>query len=164
MTDNQKKVYAKLDEMGISYEVQQHPPVYTIEEMDELGIGDENSAVVKNLFLRDNKGKRHFLVVLGKDKKADLKALKEKIGSTPLSFASEERLGKYLGLSKGAVSPMGIINDETQAVEVVMDRDLVGHPRLGVHPNENTATVWLDFEDLKRVIEENGNQIHYIEI
>ena len=160
----QEKVYDKLDEMGIFYEVQEHPPVYTIDEMDELGIGDEKSVVVKNLFLRDNKGKRHFLVVLGKDKKADLKSLKEKIDSKPLSFASEERLGKYLGLTKGAVSPMGIINDVDQAVEVVMDEDLVDHPRLGVHPNENTATIWLAYSDLKRIIEENGNQIHYIKI
>ncbi|MPN42790.1 Prolyl-tRNA editing protein ProX [bioreactor metagenome] len=84
------------------------------------------------------------------------------MGCTKLSFASEERLHTYLGLKKGAVTPLGILDDKDHVVEVVFDRDLVGKDRLGVHPCVNTATVWLSFTDLKMLIEENGNTIHTV--
>ncbi|MDD2482487.1 MAG: prolyl-tRNA synthetase associated domain-containing protein, partial [Lutispora sp.] len=120
-----QKVYEKLDAMSINYEVINHPAVYTIEEMDNLGI-TAKADICKNLFVRDAKGKKHYLIVLCKDKRADLSNLASQIGSTKLSFASDERLDKYLGLKKGAVSPLGIINDTNKDVEVVFDKDLVG--------------------------------------
>ncbi|MCC5466911.1 prolyl-tRNA synthetase associated domain-containing protein [Pelosinus baikalensis] len=159
--ENQQKVFEKLDELKIKYEVMNHPAVYTIEEMDELGIANLDD-VCKNLFLRDYKGKRHFIVVLDKDKQADLKKMREQLGTTALSFASEERLQKYLQLSKGAVTPFGIINDTNCAVEVVFDKDLIDKKSLGFHPNENTATVWVSFDDIKEVIQQNGNKIAYV--
>jgi len=156
-------VYALLEQKKIPYEKYVHPAVYTIEEMEKAGVS-EKGLVVKNLFLRDAKGKRHFLVTLHKDKKADLKELQTQLGCTKLSFASEERLEKYLGLKKGAVTPLGILNDEEQAVEVVFDEDLTGEPKLGVHPNDNTATVFLSFENLKALIQEHGNDITFVRI
>jgi Ala-tRNA(Pro) deacylase len=81
-----------------------------------------------------------------------------------LTFASEERLFKYLQLRKGEVTPLGIINDLDALVEVVLDKDLIGKNKLGVHPNDNTATVWISFDDLKKIIEQNGNMIHYVTI
>lgn len=159
----QEKVFEKLNELDIKYEVVNHPAVFTIEDMDDLNITEQGD-VCKNLFLRDEKGKRHFLVVLDKDKKADLKNIQKQLGSTRLSFASAERLDKYLKLQKGEVTPLGVINDEEGAVEVVFDNDLVGKTKLGVHPNDNTATVWISFEDLKKVIDQNGNKIKYLSI
>ncbi len=156
-------VYAHLERMGVKYQVSEHPAVYTIEEMEKLGLG-ELGGIVKNLFLRDAKGKRHFLVLMRQDKKVDLKGLQSLIGSTPLRFASEERLEKHLGLGKGAVSPLGIINDAEKAVEVVIDRDLTSFGRLGVHPNDNTATVWISPADLEKVIDERGNPVQYLDI
>lgn len=161
--EKQKKVFEKLNELKINYKVINHPAVYTIEQMDELGITNLDG-VCKNLFLRDYKGKRHFIVVLDKDKQADLKKIREQMGTTALSFASEERLEKYLQLSKGAVTPFGIINDIDCAVEIVFDQDLVGKKNLGFHPNENTATVWVSFDDIKKVIQQNGNKIAYVTI
>ena len=161
--DKQQKVFEKLDELKIKYEVMNHPAVYTIEQMDELGITKLDD-VCKNLFLRDYKGKRHFIVVLDKDKQADLKKMRDQLGTTALSFASEERLQKYLQLSKGAVTPFGIINDTNCAVEVVFDKDLIGKKSLGFHPNENTATVWVSFDDIKEVIQQNGNKIAYVTV
>ncbi|MDD2480661.1 MAG: YbaK/EbsC family protein, partial [Lutispora sp.] len=76
----------------------------------------------------------------------------------------DERLDKYLGLKKGAVSPLGIINDTNKDVEVVFDKDLVGIENLGVHPNDNTATVVLSYDDLKRIVSENGNRIKYVNL
>jgi len=101
---------------------------------------------------------------LRKDKKADLRNLRAQIGSRHLSFASEQRLNKYLGLEKGSVSPMGIINDVQAQVKVIIDKDLRGKDSLGVHPNDNTSTIIISFDDLIRVIENNGNKIIYADI
>jgi len=161
--DIKEKVYQKLDELAIKYETMDHDAVYTMEEMDNLGITAKGD-VCKNLFLRDEKGRRHFLVILQKDKTVDLKKIQGQIGSTRLSFGSDKRLDKYLKLEKGGVSPLGIINDEEASVEVVFDKDLVGKEKLGVHPNTNTATVWIAFNDLKSLIEKNGNDIIYVQI
>ncbi len=158
-----EKVYAHLDALGISYRVVDHPAVYTIEEMDRLGL-DKPGGIVKNLFLRDAKGRRHFLVMMRQDKKVDLKGLQASIGSTSLKFASEERLEKHLGLTKGAVGPLGIINDEERAVEMVIDNDLKAFDLLGVHPNDNTATLWIRLADLEKVIAGRGQPARYLDI
>jgi Ala-tRNA(Pro) deacylase len=159
----QQKVFDRLKALGIPYEVVQHPAVFSIEEMDSLGV-DFNGEICKNLFLRDAKGRRHFLVVLQKDKKADLKNLAQQLESTALSFASPERLFKYLGLHKGEVTPLGVLNDTEHAVEVFFDEDLAGLPRLGVHPNDNTATVMISYENLIKVIERNGHTVRTVRI
>ena len=160
MTEKEKTLQ-KLNDMKVTYEVEEHPAVYTIEEMEKLGISGD---IAKNLFLRDAKGTRHFLVVLPKDKQADMKSIGARLGCSRLSFASEERLERYLKLSKGAVSPLGILNDAERRVEVVFDKDLTGKERLGVHPNDNTATVWMSFEALRDIVKRNGNRVHFIEL
>lgn len=161
--DKKQKVYDKLNELNIIYEIINHEAVNTIEDIEKLGIFDKYE-IPKNLFLRDDKGTEHFLVVLRKDKKADLRNLRAQIGSRHLSFASEQRLNKYLGLEKGSVSPMGIINDVQAQVKVIIDKDLRGKDSLGVHPNDNTSTIIISFDDLIRVIENNGNRIIYADI
>ena len=155
-----QEIKAFLDEKGLQYEWIEHEAVYTIEDMVRLGL-EENKDVAKNLFLRDQKGKHHFLVVIRADKQANLKELGEKLGIGKLSFASEERLEKYMGLKKGAVTPLGVLNDENHVVEVVFDKDLTHAPKVGIHPNDNTATVWMSFKDLKKLIEKLGNPISY---
>lgn len=158
-----QKVYDHLKTLGIEYKVSEHPAVYTIEEMERLEL-DQIGAIVKNLFLRDGSGKRHFLVMLRQDKKVDLKDLTAKLETKALKFASADRLEKYLGLEKGAVSPFGVLNDETTAVEVVIDRDLTSFELLGVHPNDNRATVWISYPDLEKVISGRGNPICHLDI
>lgn len=159
----QERVFALLDSLHIDYSVMNHPAVFTIAEIDKLNLS-LNGHVCKNLFLRDSKGARHFLVVMCKDKSANLKMIQEQLHCTRLSFASTERLSKYLQLNKGEVSPFGIINDNSRSVEVVLDNDLVGQDRLGFHPNDNTATVWISFDDIKGVIEQHGNALHFVSI
>lgn len=160
----EEKVYKRLDELKIEYSVKTHRAVFTIDEYEQLDL-NSNGDVVKNLFLRDAKGKRHFLVVLHKGKKVNLKDLRVQLDSSALSFASETRLEEHLNLTKGSVTPLGIINDSKSLVEVIFDKDLVvGDRVLGVHPNINTATVWISFNNLKRVIENNGNKIRYVSV
>lgn len=161
--DKSAAVYERFAELGIEYERIDHPAVYTMEEMDSLDIFNKG-VVGKNLFLRDNKGKRHFLIFVFGDKHADLAHIQDELGIKHVSFGSAERLDRYLGLTKGSVSPLGVINDTEAAVEFIIDSDFKGYPCVGVHPNQNTSTVWLTFEDLIKVIKENGNKIDFINI
>ena len=159
-----EKVLNKLDELNISYKEVEHTPVYTIEDMDALGNVFENAKICKNLFVRDQKGKRHFLVVLPEEKRAPLADIATKIGSTKLSFASPERLMKYLKLEPGAVTPLSVINDEAGEVEVVFDEDLKKENLLGVHPCVNTATILITPTDLEKYVISNNSKLKYIKI
>jgi len=161
--EKKEKVLKKLDELNIKYEVVDHPPVYTIEEMENLNL-EGKGHVVKNLFLKNSNGKKHYLVVLKGDKKADLKSIKSQIQSSALSFASEERLEKHLNLLKGAVTPLGIINDKEHCVNVVIDDDLKNQNTIGIHPNVNTSTVFISYNDMIRFINDFGNEILYVNI
>lgn len=156
-------VFDYLSDMNITYDIIEHPDVYTIEEMDNLCI-DNNNQVVKNLFVRDDKKKRYFLIAVQKDKRVDLKELRTKLNSRPLSFASESALYEILGLNKGAVTPLGILNDTNCKVEVVLDNDIRYFHHIGIHPNDNTATVLIKPEDLEVVIRKHGNVFSYVEI
>ena len=161
--DKSAACYERFEKLGIKYERVDHPAVYTMEDMDSLGIFNKG-VVGKNLFLRDNKGHRHFLIFVFGDKHVDLEKVQNELGIKHVSFGSAERLDKYLGLTKGSVSPLGAINDTEAAVEFIIDNEFKNFPCVGVHPNQNTSTVWLSFEDLVKVIKENGNKIDFINI
>ncbi len=152
-----------LNEAGISYTLREHEPVDTIADMEALGLHKEGH-ICKNLFLRDMKGKKHFLVVMSKDKQANLKGLAEALKSTKLSFASDKRLEKYLGLAPGGVSPLGVINDLNHEVHVVFDNDLPKHSIVGIHPNDNRATLYLAFKDLENLVRDQGNTVSFLTI
>jgi Ala-tRNA(Pro) deacylase len=149
---------AVLDALGIPYTLHEHPPVFTVEEAERYW-ADIPATHCKNLFLRNQKGTRHYLVVLDHRKQADLKRLAEKIGDDRLSFASPERLQKHLGLTPGAVSPMGLIHPGARDVILVLDADLLAAERLGFHPNRNTATITVATADFLRFLESRGNVV-----
>lgn len=164
MTNEIKQaVYDKLDVMGISYDVEEHEAVFTIAKVDKIGAFDRGVGC-KNLFLRDEKGRRHFLLIAEEHTQVDLKSVRAQLGCSRLSFGSEERLWNCLKLKPGSVSPFGVLNDTECKVEVIFDSRLKDKPDLGFHPNDNTATVWISFKDIKRVIEDNGNDIYYVKL
>lgn len=136
-----------LSQFGIPFTLTDHPAAYTVDEIDAMHLENEEY-VAKNLFLRDDKKCRFYLLVLRKDKRADLKDLRAQIGSRPLGFASEEMLLEVLRLPKGSVTPLGILNDDEKRTELLIDGDILNSPLVGVHPNENTATIWLRPSDL----------------
>ncbi len=158
---NEKSLYDTLDQLDIEYTRFEHPPVYTVEEAQEYW-QDIEGAHSKNLFLRNNKGNKHYLVVLEQSKKADIKDLSAKLAAGKLSFASERRLKEHLGLDTGAVSPFGLINDSRKAVTVALDRDLQKKGKVNFHPNVNTATINLSFEDFDKFLKHCGNEVIYI--
>ena len=155
-----EEILQRLKELGIQYELIEHKAVFNMEEMDALGKDFFKGATIcKNLFLRDQKGKRHFLVTMKEEKQANLAEIAKSCLATKLSFASEERLKKYLNLTPGAVTPLAIINDEQKAVEVILDKDLFKEEKIGVHPGVNTATVIISPADLEKYIKVNGNKL-----
>ncbi len=164
MTENAKqKALEWLEQNGIEYELMEHRAVFTVSEMDEAGVSAKGN-VCKNLFLRDAKGKKHYLVVAPEEKRVDLASVAEQLGSTKLSFASAERLEKYLGVAQGSVSPLGVLNDSEHAVTVAFDQDLRTAGPIGVHPNDNTATVWVPFEALLKGLSALGNPVTFLKL
>lgn len=163
MNENIKKALNYLDKLGINYRYAEHEAVYTIQEANALGM-DDGKDVAKNLFLRDGKRKHYFLVIIDQHKNADLKAMACLLGVDRLSFASENDLMKYLGLTRGAVTPLGIINDEECRVKVIIDKTIMGYCTVAVHPNSNTASVWISPDELVRLVKEHGNETEIMDM
>lgn len=105
------------------------------------------------------KGKKHFLVSVPEDVQIDFGMLGGRLGVKKMGLASAERLERYPGVEQGCVSPMGILNDEERAVVVVFDSDLPEDTVVGIHPNDTTASVWMKFGDVERIVEEHGNEV-----
>ena len=163
MTDQESAVHARLADLGIAFDRYEHPPVPTVEDAERYWSGID-ATHCKNLFLRNQKGDRHYLVVLPHSKRADLRAVADQIGDGKLSFASPERLMKYLDLTPGSVSPFGLIHDRDHAVRVVLDRDLKAAERLSFHPNINTVTLVVSASDFARFLQQSGNRVQYVAI
>lgn len=160
---SKEEVYLKLKELNIEYLKIDHIPIYTIDEANNLDI-ENKEYIAKNLFLRDDKKRNYYLLVVKSNKKIDLNDLKNKINSHRLSFASEIDLEKYLKLKKGSVTPLGVLNDVERKVKVIIDEDILKEEIVGVHPNDNDATVFMKTKDLIRIIELNGNLVEYAKV
>ncbi|HSW96335.1 MAG TPA: prolyl-tRNA synthetase associated domain-containing protein [Candidatus Saccharimonadales bacterium] len=157
-----RDIYSVLEKIGIPYEEYEHPPVFTVEETEKYERG--NGTPSKNLFLRNKKGNKHYLVVLEANKRIDLKNLEVLLQEKGLSFASSERMMQYLGLTPGSVSPLGLINDINQEVSVIVDKDLLKSEKQGFHPNVNTATLVIKTDDFKKFLDWTKNKITYVAI
>ena len=156
-------IYQFLADHGIEYERHDHPPVFTCEEALRL-VPPLPAARTKNLFLRDRKGQRHFLVTVGYEKAVDLKALASVLGVSKLGLASAERLQRYLGLDPGSVSILGVVNDVDRQVEVVVDRDLWKAQAFQCHPLVNTSTLVISRDHLQRFLEITGHPVRVLVI
>jgi Ala-tRNA(Pro) deacylase len=163
MTDIEAPVAARLAELGIAYSRHEHPPVPTVEEAEKYWSAID-ATHCKNLFLRNQKGDRHYLLIVEHSKKVDLRKTADQIGDGKLSFGSPERLLKHLGLTPGSVSPFGLINDRNHSVRVFIDRDLKSAERLSFHPNINTVTLTLAATDFSRFLEACGNSVQHLTV
>jgi len=160
-TEKEKQVYDLLEQLEIPYTRHNHPPVYTVEQAEKHWT-QIRGAHCKNLFLRNKKGNRHYLVILEAAKAADLKSLRYKLGEDRLSFASPERLKRNLDLEPGSVSPFGLINDHENKVQVVIDKDLKDAEEVNFHPNVNTATLGISFSDFEKFLAWTKNPVRYL--
>lgn len=153
-----EKIFELLDSQNIKYHSQTHKAVYTMNDVESAGVIREG-IVLKNLFLKDDKGRNHFLVCVPEETKVDLKKLERDLNVKHIGFASFERLKKYLGVESGCVSPFGVLNNESKDVKVVFDKNVGDEEIIGVHPNDSTASVWLKYRDIKKIIKDNGTEI-----
>jgi Ala-tRNA(Pro) deacylase len=161
--DPRTRVFDTLAAIGIPYDRYEHPPVFTGEEAALHWAGIPGTQV-KNLFLRNKKGDRHYLAILDIHKQADLRRLVKLVGDDRFSFASAERLMAHLGVTPGSVSPFGLIHDELRSVIVMVDEDLRRAERLIFHPNINTASVTISGADLERYLAWRGNVVKWIRV
>ena len=156
---NKAQTYQYLNDRGIRYEITEHPAVFNMAEVAELTL-PYPEVNAKNLFVRDKKKRFYMLTVRG-DVRADLKAFRKMLGVTGLSFASVEELDSILKLYPGAVTPLGLLNDEEKRVTLYIDESFMSG-LIGLHPNDNTATIWMQATDLVKLLREDGHTVHPI--
>ena len=158
-----QQVYDALDALGIQYEKYEHPPVFTSEEAAEHW-GPIKATQVKNLFLRNKKGNRQYLVILEISKQADLRELVKIISDDRFSFGSPERLMDTLGVTPGSVSPFGLLHPGSKEVRVIVDQDLRSAEKLIFHPNLNTASVTISVADFERFLATRPNVVRWLKL
>ena len=157
MPASSEDLLAYLANLGVASETVEHPPLYTVEDAQNLR-GDIPGGHTKNLFVKDRKS-RIFLLVLGEETVVDLKRVHEKIGAQGrVSFGSAELLEEVWGVKPGAVTPFGAINDGEQRVTVVLDAQMLRHERLNFHPLVNTRTTGLASTDLLKFLRATGHE------
>ncbi len=159
----QEELYALLDELSISFEYHEHPALNTIDDAI-IHWRDFNSGRCKNIFFRNHKGNRHYLVILEHLRQLDIHDLEKRLRQGKLSFASDKRLMKYLGVTPGSVSPFGLINDRENHVHLFIDEKLKEFHRLAFHPNINTASLVISNSDFLKFLEYTGNSFEYIKL
>lgn len=161
---NKQEVYAFLNAKNIPHEITEHAAVYNMEELAQVTLPYPDRDA-KNLFVRDDKRRNYYLITVRGDKRVNLKEFRRRQGTKPLTFASPEELQAILGLIPGAVTPFGLLNDSECRVHFYIDRDFwQGSGLIGVHPNDNTATVWLQAEDLVALLREHGTTVDIVEL
>ncbi len=144
------ELLAHLESLGIAARTVSHPPLYTVEDSKRLR-GELPGGHVKNLFLRDKRG-RHWLLTTLEDSRVDLKDMARRLEAGKFSFANHDALADLLGIAPGAVSPLAAINDTAQQVTIVLDEALLAHDPLNVHPLRNDRTTALAAADLLRFL------------
>jgi Ala-tRNA(Pro) deacylase len=159
----QPELYELLGNLSIDFEYHEHPPVATIEDA-KLHWKDLNSGRCKNIFFRNHKGDKHYLVILEHLRQLNIHDLEKRLKQGKLSFASDQRLKKYLGVEPGSVSPFGLINDENHLVHLFIDEKLNDFDRLSFHPNINTASLVISKPDFLRFLDHLGNSYEFIKL
>jgi len=162
VTGEEQEVHDYLAKLGIQFERYEHPPISTAAEGDEHWAGID-AVHCKNLFMRNQRGDRHYLVIIPHTKRANLRTVANQIGDGKLSFASPERLMKYLGVPPGSVSPFGLIHDREHHVRLFLDRDLKQARTISFHPNINTSTLTMAYADFERFLASCGVAPRYVD-
>ena len=162
MTERQD-IFAFLDSRQIAYQRFDHPAVFTVDDVKRL-VPPLPGAQTKNLFLRDEKGRRHFLVAVGHDKQVDLRGLANALGSSKLSFGSPDRLARHLGVEPGSVSLLALMNDPEHKVEVFVDRELWNAEALCCHPLVNTSTLVVPRAGMEAFFQATGHRYQLIDV
>lgn len=161
---DKQEIYDFLKKRNIWYEITEHKAVFSMKELSEIEV-PYSEYDAKNLFVRDDKKRNYYLITVKGNKKVDLKKFRRTNETRPLTFASEQDLMDILKLHPGSVSPFGLLNDDSLKVMFWLDEVFLdGKQIIGIHPNDNTATVWLKVADLVDIIKEHGNQVNFAKL
>jgi len=163
MMRGQTDLYRLFERLAIQFEYHEHPPLATIEDA-RIHWKDYNSGKCKNIFFRNHKGDKHYLVILEHLRQLNIKDLEKRLKQGKLTFASDQRLKKYLGVEPGSVSPFGLINDSEKHVHLFIDEKLKDFDRLAFHPNINTASLVISKSDFLKFLEHTGNSYEFIRL
>lgn len=162
--ERRKIVFDYLDKLGIKYECYEHPEAPTVEIAMQYWENIPNATHCKNLFFRNHKGNRHYLVVFECSRNIAIHDLEKRLNQGKLSFASDTRMERYLGLRPGSVSPFGLINDVENHTYLFLDTNLQKAERLSFHPNDNTASVVISKDDFMKYLTACGNEYKFTEL
>ena len=161
---NKEQIYEFIKSKNIWYEITEHKAVFNMADLSIINIPYPESNA-KNLFVRDDKKRNYYLITVKGNKKVNLKEFKKSNNTRNLSFDSENDLMNILGLISGAVTPLGLLNDKDLRVTFYLDKDFVyDNSIIGIHPNDNTATIWIKVNDLINIIKEHGNIVNIVKI
>ncbi len=155
------KLYALLDSLGIAYDYHGHPAAPTVEIAARYW-KDLDATHCKNLFFRNHKGNRHYLVIMEHTRELNIRDLEQRLKQGKLSFASPERLLRYLGLTPGSVTPFGLIHDTDKHVHLFLDENLATSTRISFHPCINTASLVISYADFLKFLAYCGNTYEYV--
>ncbi len=159
----QQQVYDYLSRQGIEFDYYEHPEAPTIEIAAQYYRG-EGTVLCKNLFFRNHKGNKHYLVIMDARHNMDIHDIEHKLHQGKLSFASPERMMKYLGVRPGSVSLFTLVNDVNHEVILFIDRKLLEAEKVSFHPNDNTASLVISRDDMIKFINSIGNQYEYMDL
>lgn len=161
---NKQEIYEFLKSKNIQHEITEHVAVFNMAEVAQIDL-PYPEADAKNLFVRDDKKRNFYLITVKGHKRVDLKQFRKDNNTRSLQFASAEMLMDMMGLIPGAVTPMGLLNDDEYKIEWFLDKEFIdADGMIGVHPNSNDATVWLKASDLVELIKEHGNRFNIVEL
>jgi len=159
----QKELYEVFEKLNIDFEYYEHPPVPTVEEAIKYWKGMD-ATKCKNLFFRNHKGNKHYLVILEHSQNLRIKDLEGRLKQGKISFASEQRLMKFMGLAPGSVTPFGLINDPENHVHIFLDENLKKCDKISFHPNINSASIVVSFNDFLKYMNWVGNSYEFLEL
>ena len=159
----QQQVYETLEKMGIAFDYYEHPEAPTVEIAAQYYRG-EGTTLCKNLFLRNHKGNRHYLVIMDSRYPMDIHDMEHRLHQGKLSFASSERLMRYLGVHPGSVSLFALVNDADREVTLFVDSNLMNAEKVSFHPNDNRASLVITRDDMMKFINNIGNEFEVVDL
>jgi Ala-tRNA(Pro) deacylase len=157
------RLYSILKELNIEFDYHEHPAAPTIHEAGKYW-KDIDATHCKNIFFRNHKGDRHYLVIIEHSRDLRIHELEQGLRQGKLTFASDQRLHRYLGLTAGSVTPFGLINDAGRHVHLFIDENIKSAKKISFHPCINTASLVINFTDFEKFLEWTGNSFEYIKL
>lgn len=161
--DAYQQVANKLQELGITFDVVEHPPAFTTEQADSY-IEDMEGVRTKTMFLTNKKKTQYYLLIMDDKKRLDMDNFKVQVGADRIRMASLDSLAEKMSLPAGTVSPFGLLNNEEKDVQVYFDKEIIGEERMTFHPNTNEKTIFVSTTDLFKFLQDLGYSYQVLEL